>query len=95
MIHYGDYYKIADKDKILSLVDEIEQNITRMCHQYLIQDNKMLKRYLVQDPKTPTYMDALPGRKISHVRRPKGQNEDSTEVLSLGRIKWNIEDVAS
>ena len=27
MIHDGDYYSIVDKDKILSLLDEIEQNI--------------------------------------------------------------------
>ena len=27
MIHDGDYYSIVDKDKILSLLDDIEQNI--------------------------------------------------------------------
>ena len=27
MIHDGDYYSIADKDKIISLLDEIEQKI--------------------------------------------------------------------
>ena len=45
MIHDGDYYSIVDKDKILSLLDEIEQNIiwlttensydTILCSQYL------------------------------------------------------------
>ena len=48
-----------------------------------------------QDPGTPTYMEALSGRNISHVRRSKGQQEDSIAVLSLGCINWNIDYVAS
>ena len=45
MIHDGDYYRIVDKYKILSLMDKIEQNIiwfntetshdTILCSQYL------------------------------------------------------------
>ena len=45
MIHDGDYYSIVDKDQILSLLDDIEQNIilfstetsydTILCSQYL------------------------------------------------------------
>ena len=41
------------------------------------------------------YMKALSGRDISHVIHSKGQQEDSTAVLSLGFIKWNIDDFAS
>ena len=48
-----------------------------------------------QDPGTPTYMEALSGRNILHARRSKGQQEDSTAVLFLGCIKWNIDDVSS
>ena len=55
----------------------------------------MLSIYLGQGPDTPTYMEALSGRNISHVRRSEGKQEDSTAVLSLGCIKWNIDDVAS
>ena len=50
---------------------------------------------MVQDPYTPTYMDALSGRNIFHVIRSKGQQEYYTAVLSLGFIKWNIDDVES
>ena len=55
----------------------------------------MLSRSLEQDPDTPTYTKALPGRNIAHVRRSEGQQEGSTAVLSLGFIKWNIDDVES
>ena len=44
----------------------------------------MLPISLGQDPDTPTYMEALSGRSIYHVRRSEGQQEDSAEVLSLG-----------
>ena len=36
MIHDGDYYSIIDKDKILLLLDKIEQRIIWMCHQKCI-----------------------------------------------------------
>ena len=55
----------------------------------------MLSRYLGQDPDTTTYMEALSGSNIAYVRRSEGQQEDSTAVLSLFSIKWNIDDVAS
>ena len=48
-----------------------------------------------QDTDTLTYMEALSGRNISHVRSSEGQREDSTEVLSLVLQKWNIDYVAS
>ena len=89
MIHDGGYYNIVDKYKILSLLDEIEQKIIWMCHQNFIWHN------LMQDPDTPTHMEALSGRNISHVRRSEGQLVDSTSGLSLGCIKWNIDDVSS
>ena len=62
MIHDGDYYIIVDKDKILLLLDEIEQKIIWICHKNFIWHNLMLSIYLGQDPDTPTYMDALSGR---------------------------------
>ena len=55
----------------------------------------MLSRFLVQDPDTPTYMKALSGINISHVRRSEGQQEDSTAVFSLGCINCNIDNVLS
>ena len=55
----------------------------------------MLSRSLGQDRDNPTYMEALSGRNIDHVRRSKGQQEYSTAVISLGCIKWNIDDVSS
>ena len=54
----------------------------------------MISISLDQDPDTPMYMEALSGRNIAHVRRSEVQQEDSTEVFSLGCIKWNIYDVA-
>ena len=33
--------------------------------------------------------------RIAHVRFSEGQYEDFTAVLSMGCIKWNIDDVAS
>ena len=55
----------------------------------------MLSRSLGQYPDNPKYMEVLSGRNIYHVRRSEGQQEDSTAVLSLGCIKWTIDDVAS
>ena len=63
MTHDGDYYSIVDKDKILSLLDEIEQKIVRVFHQNSIWKNIMLSGSLGQDPDTPTYMEVLSGRK--------------------------------
>ena len=40
-------------------------------------------------------MEELSGRNIAHASRSEGQNEDSTAGLSLGGIKWNIDDVES
>ena len=39
MIHDGEYYSIVNKDKILSLLDEIEQKIIWMCHRNFILDH--------------------------------------------------------
>ena len=64
-----------------------------MRHQYFIRDSIILSRSPVQDPDTTTYMEALSGKNIFHVRHSEGQQEDSTAVLSLGCIKWNIDDV--
>ena len=36
-------------------------------------------------------MEELSGRNIAHASRSEGQKEDSTAVLSLGCIKWNID----
>ena len=55
----------------------------------------MLPRSLGQDPNIPTYMDKISGKNISHVRRSEGQQEDSSAVLSLVCINWNIDDVES
>ena len=33
--------------------------------------------------------------RIAHMRFSEGQYEDSTAVLFMGGIKWNIDDVAS
>ena len=62
MIHDGDYYSIFDKDKILSLLDEIEQKIIWMCHRNFIWHNIIISRYLGQDTDTPMYMEVLAGR---------------------------------
>ena len=40
-------------------------------------------------------MESLSGGNLAHVRRSEGQQEDSTEVLSLGCIKLNIDDAES
>ena len=95
MIHDGYYYSIVDKDKILSLLDEIEQKIIWMCHQNFVWHNLILSIYLGQDADTPTNMEALSGKNIYHLRRSEGYQEYSTAVLYLGCIKWNIDDVAS
>ena len=95
MIHDGDYYSIFDKEKIIPLLDEIEQKIIWMCHQNFIWHNIILSRYLGQDPDTPAYMEELSGKNISHVRHSKVQQEDSTAVIYFGCIKWNIDDVAT
>ena len=55
------------------LIDGIDHKIIWTCHIYLILDNLMPPIYLGQYPDTPTYMDALSGRNIAHVRRTKGQ----------------------
>ena len=55
----------------------------------------MLSISMGQDPDIPTYMEALSGTHIAHVRRSEGKQEDYTVVLSLDGIKWNIDDVAS
>ena len=55
----------------------------------------MLSISLGQDPDTPTYMEALLGINIDYVRRSKGQQGDFTAVLSLGCIRWNIDDVVT
>ena len=55
----------------------------------------MLPISLGQDYDTPTYMEALSGSNIAHMRHSKGQQECSTAVLSLGCIKWNIDDTTS
>ena len=62
MIHDGDYYSIVDKDKILSLLDEIEQKIICRFHRNFILQNLMLSISLGQDPDTSTYMEVLSGR---------------------------------
>ena len=54
----------------------------------------MITRSLVQGSDTPTYMEALSGSNISHMNRSKGHQEDSTTVISLGCINWNIDDIA-
>ena len=95
MIHNGDYYSIVNKDHIISFLDDIEQKIICMYHLNFIWKSLILSRYLGQDPDTTTYMEALSGRNIAHVRRSEGQQEDSTEVLSLGCIKLNIDDAES
>ena len=55
----------------------------------------MLPRSLGKDPDTPTYMEALSGINIAHVRHSERQQEDSTAVIYLGCIKCNIDNVAS
>ena len=55
----------------------------------------MLPISLEQDTDTTTYMEVLSGSNIAYVRRSKGQQEDSTSLISLGYIKWNIDDVSS
>ena len=61
MIHYGDYYRIVDKEKVLSLLEEIDQNIIWMIHQKFIWNIILLSRSLGQDPDTPTYKEVLSG----------------------------------
>ena len=95
MFHDGDYYRISDKENILSLLDDIGQKIIWKYHQYFIRDNIILPRSLGQDTDTKKYTEGISGRRISHVRHSKGKQEDSTVVISLGCIKWNISDVAS
>ena len=48
-----------------------------------------------QDYDTRTYMEALSGRNIFYGRRSEGKQEYYTAVISLGYIKWNIDDVES
>ena len=55
----------------------------------------MIPRSLGQDPDTPTYIYEISGINIPHVRRSERQQEYSTEVISLGFIKWNIDDIES
>ena len=55
----------------------------------------MLSISVCQDTDNQTYMEALSGRKIVHVRHSEGQQEDFTAVIYLGFIKWNIDDVTS
>ena len=55
----------------------------------------MLSISLGQDHDNPTYMEALSGRNIAHVRRYKGKQEYSTAVILLRCIKFNVDDVAS
>ena len=62
MIHDGDDYSIVDKDNILSLLDEIDQNIIWRFHQNFIWQNLMLSISLGHCPDTPTYMDIISGR---------------------------------
>ena len=71
MIYDGDYYSIVDKENILSLLDDIDQKIIWMCHRNFKWNNFMLSRSLVQDPDTPTYMESLSGKNITHVKLHK------------------------
>ena len=93
MANDGKYSSILDKDKILKLLDDIEQNIIWMFYCYLMRDNQILTRYLGYYPDAPMCMDALSGSNITHVKHSKGQHGDSTAVISLVFIKWNIDDV--
>ena len=55
----------------------------------------MVSISLVQNQDAKKYMEALSGRNIAHVRRSEGKRGYSTAVISLGCIKWNIDDVVS
>ena len=72
MIHYGDYYSIFDKDKILNVLDKIDQNSLWMFHQYFIWYNQIIPRPLGQYTDTPKYIKALSGSNISHVGDSEG-----------------------
>ena len=65
MFHDGDYHSIVDKDKILLLLNEIEQKIILMCQRNFISQNLMISTSLGQDHDTPRYMEALSGRSPS------------------------------
>ena len=73
MIHDRDYYSIVDKDNILLLLYEIDQNIIWACNKYFIWDNIILPISLGQDTDTSTYMEEISGRNIAQARRPKEQ----------------------
>ena len=64
MIHDWDYYSIVDKEKILSLLYDIEHKIIWMCYRNIIWNYIMLSIFLGQDPDTPTYMEALSSREV-------------------------------
>ena len=82
MIHYCDYSSIDNKDKILLLLDVIEQKFIWMCHQNFIWHNIMLSRYLGQDTDTPTYMEALSGREDF----PCEAFQKATEIFYSGSL---------
>ena len=91
MIHDGNYYSIVDKDKILSLMDDIEQNIvlftTEISHDTILCSQDLWARILILQRK----WRALSGVEDCHVRLSEGQYKYSTAVLSMGRIKRNID----
>ena len=79
MIHDGDYYSIVDKDKILSLMDEIEQKIIWMCHQNFIWKYYALK---ISGPgywsRTESSSVREPGTNGKHAHIGKAKNDGSS-----------------
>ena len=58
MIHDGGYYSISHEDNILSVLDEIDQKIIRICHRNFIWNNLIISIFLGQYPDTPTKMES-------------------------------------
>ena len=90
MIHDWNYYSIVDKEKILLLLDEIEQKIIRMCHQNFIWHNIMTSRSLVQNPDTIIYMGALPGREdfLCEALRKETETLYSSSWIVLHKVEY-------
>ena len=80
----GDFDSNVDTDDILSLLAEWDaEYFMDTPSTFHMRESYALKNQ-IQDPETPTYMEALSGRNIAHVRRSEGKRGYYTAVISLG-----------
>ena len=94
MIHDGDYYSILYKDKILSLMDEIEQNIiwftTETSYDIILCSQDLWARILILQRLCRHYQVG----RIAHERLYKRRQKHSTEFHELCCMKLNINTVS-